>query len=612
MHLVFTYIEKLRNIERQQYFFDKSCEVDLWEKEKSKYKIGISKKKDHFNIMKKNNVENITVVVGKNGAGKTSWIIAMSELLEAFDESAFIFIYADGDDFYIEYNRVWIMDLQGEYYGWGGNEASICKVNYKKNKFEMLEKNKPRNDKIAYILVRNKVNALTHSYANIIHSNIARNGMEYSQRSIYYKFEYLFYKKARAEKLNKEHLGVKIELDSQMRYLFYKDRKIHLVPERYPEQVCFFESMHSGTELFREAFLLRLVECIFSNFQELGNEVLNDYIMAIDEIVQKCQNDVIKVYEKWDDIVNVLCDAHSALVENKYANVTDTELSFRIYLNKIKRLIEKIPLECMEKPTKIIVSFDLLEKSHDLRTCLEEVFKDYDNRDIELDYKGLIEYDMMGLSDGYEFISNLYGVIYACFKLFGPKKGQKIILALDEPDCYMHPEWSRCLINDLYDFLYMEFIDFYFEIIITTHSPYILSDVPTDNVIFLDNGKVKELPIETFGQNIHMLLKNSFFLNSTIGEFALRNIQRLFDELKLLEGLDNTDVSDERKQEFKKRITMVGEPLVRRKLENIYNECFPGNKDEAIVILKQEVREKDVKIKALEQEILNLKERKND
>lgn len=67
MHLVFAYIEKFRNIERQRYFFDKSYEVDLLEKEKSKYKIEISKKKEQFNIMKKNNVENITVVVGKNG-----------------------------------------------------------------------------------------------------------------------------------------------------------------------------------------------------------------------------------------------------------------------------------------------------------------------------------------------------------------------------------------------------------------------------------------------------------------------------------------------------------------------------------------------------------------
>lgn len=86
----------------------------------------------------------------------------------------------------------------------------------------------------------------------------------------------------------------------------------------------------------------------------------------------------------------------------------------------------------------------------------------------------------------------------------------------------------------------------------------------------------------------------------------------MFDELKVLQGLDNTDVSHERKQEFMKRITMVGEPLVRRKLENIYKECFPENKDETIVILKKEVQEKDAKIKVLQQEILNLKERKND
>ena len=583
--------------------------MEIEEIKEGHYNINISKKKDYYNIMKKNNVENITVVVGKNGAGKTSWIIAMAELLESFEDSSFLFVYADGDNFYIECNKILISDFNGEYHERPFKEAVIYKVNYLNKSFQIFGENKPRSKKIAYIMVRNKVNEMTHSYANVMYSYIARNGMQYSDRSIYYKFKYLFYNSTNIENLDKRFIYVKIEIDPKFKFLMYSDRKVHLVPENYPNKKCLFDSMPSGTKLYKEAFLLRLVENIFSSFRGLNTEILKKYFDRVNRLGEEFEYDVRKILTKWDEIVDILCDAHSELVENNYANKTDTKLSFRIYLNKVKKMMDLIPLKCMETSEKIMISLDLLEKKNELRECLEEVFRDYDKRDIKLDYSTLIEYDVIGLSDGFEFISNLYGVIYACFKLYQPEKNQKIILVLDEPDCYMHPEWSRRLINDLYDFLQQEFIDFCFEIILTTHSPYILSDVPADNVIFIENGKVCKLQIETFGQNIHMLLKNSFFLDSTIGEFALKNIQGLFEELK---ESDNIVVSYEKKQEFVRRINMIGETLVRRKLEKIYKECFNENNDESIVCLKEEVQKKENKIKALELEIQELRGQNND
>lgn len=41
---------------------------------------------------------------------------------------------------------------------------------------------------------------------------------------------------------------------------------------------------------------------------------------------------------------------------------TDTKLSFRIYLNKVKKMMDLIPLKCMETSEKIMISLDLLEK----------------------------------------------------------------------------------------------------------------------------------------------------------------------------------------------------------------------------------------------------------
>ena len=47
------------------------------------------------------------------------------------------------------------------------------------------------------------------------------------------------------------------------------------------------------------------------------------------------------------------------------------------------------------------------------------------------------------------------------------------------------------------------------QVILTTNSPFIISDVLWEDVKYIDDG-----------QNIHMLLTKNFFMNYTIGEFS--------------------------------------------------------------------------------------------
>ncbi len=180
--------------------------------------------------------------------------------------------------------------------------------------------------------------------------------------------------------------------------------------------------------------------------------------------------------------------------------------------------------------------------------------------------------------------------IFSSFKLFQPIERQKIILVLDEPDCFMHPEWSRRFIVDLYDFLTNEFSAYNFEVILTTHSPYILTDIPAENIIFLDNGEVKKIEIETFGQNIHSLLKNTFFLDSTIGEFSLRLINKIYSKLVEIKNNPQSNISNKEKEILWKEICIIGEPLIQWKLEKNFYECFPEEKEDSIKMYKDEIK----------------------
>lgn len=63
-----------------------------------------------------------------------------------------------------------------------------------------------------------------------------------------------------------------------------------------------------------------------------------------------------------------------------------------------------------------------------------------------------------------------------------------------------------------------------FHLLIVTHSPFILSDIPQSNILYLQNGKQiksNDMDVNPFGANVNDVLAQSFFLNKGfVGDFA--------------------------------------------------------------------------------------------
>lgn len=99
---------------------------------------------------------------------------------------------------------------------------------------------------------------------------------------------------------------------------------------------------------------------------------------------------------------------------------------------------------------------------------------------------------------------------------------------LDEVELCFHPELQRTFISDLRKSLSKCFPNWVYGVNLTfvTHSPFILSDIPKQNILFLDTGEDKFTTIPfvnnkgTFAANIHDLLNSGFFMGSSIGAFA--------------------------------------------------------------------------------------------
>lgn len=146
---------------------------------------------------------------------------------------------------------------------------------------------------------------------------------------------------------------------------------------------------------------------------------------------------------------------------------------------------------------------------------------------------------------------------------------RNVNIILEEIELYYHPDYQRKLIWQLLnqigraDIPGIESIN----ILFVTHSPFILSDVPKSQVLFLGDGMPRNTMQEnTFGANIHSLLKNGFFLpNLPMGEFAYEKINDMFR--KLNEG----DLGEDYKGLYQ-QILLVGEPYLRSQLLTMYKE----------------------------------------
>jgi predicted ATP-binding protein involved in virulence len=179
-------------------------------------------------------------------------------------------------------------------------------------------------------------------------------------------------------------------------------------------------------------------------------------------------------------------------------------------------------------------------------------------------------------------------------------------IIFDEIELYYHPEWQRCFINDVLNSFRRINIPSIksINIIFVTHSPFILSDIPKQNILFLSNLGIpqNESRVEkTFGANIHELLKDSFFLeNGYMGEFAkgkinetveyieyfslnaeIISLKQESEEYKLkrkrileLDKYGKDFLNESNKERHLKIIELIGEDLLRDNLRQMYMLTF--------------------------------------
>lgn len=188
------------------------------------------------------------------------------------------------------------------------------------------------------------------------------------------------------------------------------------------------------------------------------------------------------------------------------------------------------------------------------------------------------------LSSGENAFLNLFARIYdfvqnRLVEIKNLPEHKHYIILLDEADLGFHPVWKKKYIKTILQTLPLFFesikICKSLQVIFTTHDPLSLSDLPNYNVVYLDRLHDEMVVLEnnnsesckrTFGANITDLLADSFFIeDGLIGDFAKDKINETIGWL-----IESKKIED--KEYYKKLIENIDEPIIRRKLAEMYDE----------------------------------------
>ena len=205
-----------------------------------------------------------------------------------------------------------------------------------------------------------------------------------------------------------------------------------------------------------------------------------------------------------------------------------------------------------------------------------------------------IDFDW-GLSSGEENMLRIFTWLHHIFPLDEPGGGRvirnneeysegggedcdSVLLFMDEADLTLHPEWQRKLISILMAFIpqiYPVSVAKDIQLVLSTHSPLLLGDIPRENILYLPEKEQERStavviePPETFGQNIHTILREGFFLkNGTVGEFAATKINAAAKRLEELADpkVVNQPTEDELR-EIRQVTNLVAAGILRTRLE---------------------------------------------
>ena len=567
MFPIFMWVKEYKSLENFQVNFDKSYNIEFEYKENRIKKLKISKNTNkipkHFYG---SNIDSINIIIGKNGTGKSSIL----EMMSLFDRVNGIY------KSYVEYPREFLIIYKTN------NEKEFVLEGYHENDddkyFEFLKMPK---DSIIF-LVNYYTFKMTENY-EFIGTNNPNNLKDTGILRIKYGEEKInfFEKKSSYEEAEEGNYKINTGVSEGNKATIYEYfiNKKNIQSELYqaanivieiPELDFYIDKVKKSFKIMKEIKL----------FNMLKEDKIKDVIIKNTEQILEKLLEEIKEYENVKDLSNKI---HEILL--LLNDVQVSELNFKRKTNVLKKYEIKGTDSRIKK---------FLEKYDEI------VNYPWTNKRLYLsEFEKILNITEEGMSDGERVRVNIFSTIHRFLGENGELKNKKYVtLLFDEVEMFLHPEWSRTFLDDLLLEL-KDYSEKQFKIIFASHSPFLLSDICSEGVIYLEKKAretvVKEVEIKNFGANIIDLFKNTMFLKSTFGEFATKKIKEV---VKKIDDKTKSYFEIKNNPEINYIIEEIGEKLISNKLKSMIEAKLENNDKE---YYEKKIAEYQAKIRKIEE-----------
>jgi len=568
MKICFIWIKKFRNFENFGFNLSSSTKFS-YDPDKNK----LTKKdieelpKDFFG----ESIRDVVGVIGKNGSGKSNAIELVCKILKGSKSGLPIdfFVIVEDEGFFICYHSFSVKVLPDVNFDISFVEYGLnidpLRVVFFSNVFD--DRRNSLDGEIADISVNNLYNRPSYymkdrisdfeRQINLINSKIFRS-------------------------LNIE-IPTKIQLTSKIwspRYNTSMERGMY---GDYYQRIKDFQKIfrHRVRDIKPENKFIHLFR--FGYFFELINSFLRSSIR---------QNDSRPFFENLNVFLSDLESTRTTeeisekliyYLEEEISKLTPEQMTYfdeKGRGNVIEKLdIIKSQLEFIKRIKRSIDNLNLEYNFEGARNRTLEYFtfkydskfsKNFINEYIRLFAESIFfEVNWLGISSGHKAYLNLFASLYHELK---KAKQTNLLLCIDEGDLYLHPKWQIEFFDKLITVMPSIFSG-KAQLILTSHSPFLLSDLPNQCITILDrdfpgsslNGI--DLNAKTFGGNLYDLYSEPFFLgNSRTSDFAYNKIKNL------IEMVEGKLVIDQNKKEVLKLTNLIGDEVIQFRIKTLLDD----------------------------------------
>ncbi len=543
-------------------------------------------KRDPFKGFYGKGIKDLKVIVGENGSGKST-VMELIKILCCTAEkdikrrspdsfNAFVLFRESKDKyFYLAQGNVpfekSIKGIKKETIKKDGERINGLEFVYYSNLFEYGEKLKNNYPSLFDISTIGEVKSSFHSLENEMGGEITYDFVAdyFNNSEINRQVELVFSKKIKTpfklpEKLNLSIAEIDSLFDPYIPDSSYsrKDRMILKGISSFISQFDYEKQMpvkYNNQDAFKYSLLkTALVAYIKEKSQNTETGVALASYKVEDEIIYK-----------------VITEITTQNIDEKFIQFFELFKNYSDYYvfdgKKLHKALCDISIFLSKKGTllndKSAFYFSRKDKTdEEFRNILEKYF----NLNF---FPTIINFKWYNLSSGEIQFLNLLSRINE-LKVLSDSKN--VVFMIDEGEITLHPEWQRQYVKFIVDNLTTLFPNTEFQLILSTHSPIILSDILDQDIKYL--GK-KNDSIKTFGANIYELYSRSFAMNYVMGDYARKKIEELLGDLFKLKNASEKNsikINQAKYTELEQTINVIGDEPIRLRLLEIL-DAIPNN-----------------------------------